>query len=263
MRKDSTLFGADFQTAAMKRADAPIEADLMKTIITVDGPAGSGKSTVSRLLARRLGFLYLDTGAMYRGAALEVNRAGIPPEDGKSIGQLCRDLDLNFRTAGQNSALFIGDEDVSQAIRSPHMDMFSSQISALKEVREAMTDLQRKMGQRGNLVAEGRDMGSVVFPDADHKFFLTASLAVRAKRRYEERTARAESVSRSEVEKELEQRDLQDETSPIAPLRPAPDARRIDTTGLTPEEVVETILAYIQGACEALPQRLPMDSHRV
>jgi cytidylate kinase len=218
----------------------------MAKIITIDGPAGSGKSTVSRLLARRLKVLYLDTGAMYRAVALQAKREGVDLKDREKVSRLCRDLDLHFKTLDGTTRLFVGAEDISAAIRSPEMDMLSSAISAIKEVREAMTLLQRKMAGQGGVVAEGRDMGTVVFPDADYKFFVNADPGVRAGRRYRERRERGESVSRGEVEKELRKRDDQDMTRALAPLVPAQDAIIIDTTHLTVEEVVEKMVRTME-----------------
>jgi len=215
-------------------------------IITIDGPAGSGKSTVSRLLAVRLKLLYLDTGAMYRAVALQAKRERVDLKDREKISRICRDLDLHFETLDGATRLFLGTEDISAAIRSPEMDMLSSAISALKEVREAMTLLQRKMAGHGRVVAEGRDMGTVVFPDADYKFFVNADPGVRAGRRYRERLGRGEAVSLGEVEKELRKRDEQDMTRALAPLVPAKDAVIIDTTTLTVEEVVEKMVGIIE-----------------
>lgn len=218
----------------------------MAKIITIDGPAGSGKSTVSRLLAGRLKVQYLDTGAMYRAVAFQAKREGIDLKDREKISRLCRDLDLHFKTLDGTTRLFVGAEDISASIRSPEMDMLSSAISAIKEVREAMTLLQRKMAEPGGVVAEGRDMGTVVFPDADYKFFVNADTKVRAGRRYRERLERGESVSRGEVEKELRKRDDQDMTRALAPLVPAKDAKIIDTTNLTVEEVVEKMVRTME-----------------
>jgi len=215
-------------------------------IITIDGPAGSGKSTVSRLLAGRLKVQYLDTGAMYRAVAFQAKREGIDLKDREKISRLCRDLDLHFKTLDGTTRLFVGAEDISASIRSPEMDMLSSAISAIKEVREAMTLLQRKMAEPGGVVAEGRDMGTVVFPDADYKFFVNADPKVRAGRRHRERLERGESVSRGEVEKELRKRDDQDMTRALAPLVPAKDAKIIDTTNLTVEEVVEKMVRTME-----------------
>ena len=218
----------------------------MKGIITIDGPAGSGKSTISRLLAKKIQFLYLDTGAMYRGVALAADRAGIDLNDGQGLKRLCSSLDLSFDADEDPPRLFLGEEDISQAIRSPEVDMAASTVSAVKEVRAAMTDLQRKMADALNIVAEGRDMGTVVFPKAAYKIFLTASVEERAGRRYLERVNRGESVSRDAVEKELIQRDTQDETRALAPLRPADDAVVVDSTGLGKEAVLERIMTCLK-----------------
>jgi cytidylate kinase len=215
-------------------------------MIAIDGPAGSGKSTVSRLLAARLGYLYLDTGAMYRAVALQAKRQNVDLKDTGKISRICRDLDLHFKTQEGATRLFLGSEDISATIRSPEMDMLSSAVSAVKEVREAMTVLQRKMAEQRDVVAEGRDMGTVVFPDALWKFFLDADPGVRAGRRYLERQGRGESVSRHEVEKELRKRDDQDMTRALAPLVPAKDAILVDTTTLTVEEVVEKLAKMIE-----------------
>ncbi|MFH1487669.1 MAG: (d)CMP kinase [Pseudomonadota bacterium] len=219
---------------------------MKKTVITIDGPAGSGKSTVSRLLAKNLGLLYLDTGAMYRAVAFQAKRMGIGPGQPARLKALCQGLDLNFVPDGDGTRIHIGEEDVSRAIRSQEMDMLASNVSAIKEVREAMTGLQRKMAEMSALVAEGRDMGTVVFPEADHKFFITASPEVRAKRRTMERLGRGESISEAEVKRELFVRDEQDTKRLIAPLRPAEDAKMIETTDLTPFQVVELMMREIK-----------------
>lgn len=219
----------------------------MGQVITIDGPAGAGKSTVSRQLAANLGFLYLDTGAMYRAVALQAERMGLNVNNGERVRAMCQALELRFETVAGENRLYMGREDVSAAIRSPRMDLLSSRISAIKEVREAMTELQRRIGENAHgLVAEGRDMGTVVFKDAEFKFYVTASQAVRAERRYKERKERGESPSRADVEREIEQRDEQDTNRAIAPLRPAEDAIRIDSSKLTPTEVLDVVLSHIR-----------------
>jgi CMP/dCMP kinase len=218
----------------------------MNTIITIDGPAGSGKSTVSRMIAEALKFFYLDTGAMYRAVALQAKREGVDCSDKKKLQRICKNIDLNFWMDGVYHRLSLGDEDISLAIRTPEMDMLSSKISTLKEVRDAMKTLQRELGRKGRVVAEGRDMGTVVFPEAEYKFFLTASPEIRAERRYKERRSRGELVSMEEVIKELRERDNQDTNRDIAPLRPAEDAKVIDSTALNQNEVAELILKEIK-----------------
>jgi cytidylate kinase len=217
----------------------------MQNVITIDGPAGSGKSTISRLLAKKIGYLYLDTGAMYRAVALAAKRNKTDLNDGKALEELCHSLDLQFKTDQAPPRLFLNGEDISSSIRSPEMDMASSKVSAVGEVRKAMTGLQRKMAKGMTLVAEGRDMGTVVFPDAKHKFYLTASLEIRTERRHKERLERGETVSRALVESQLKKRDHQDKTRTIAPLRAADDAKIIDTTEMTPEQVLGAILCQL------------------
>ncbi|MBN1849928.1 MAG: (d)CMP kinase [Deltaproteobacteria bacterium] len=219
----------------------------MNAIITIDGPAGAGKSTISRLLAKELDYLYLDTGAMYRAVALQAQREGIYSHDGEALMRMCRDMDIHFFQKNKGDTLiFIGNENVSSAIRTPEMDMLASDISAIQEVRQAMTDLQRKIGETGRLVAEGRDMGTVVFPDAKDKFFITASTKARAERRYKERIQRGESVLLTDVEAEMVKRDEQDRSRTIAPLQPADDAVVIDTSMLDINQVIQKIHEYLK-----------------
>ena len=213
-------------------------------VITIDGPAGSGKSTISRLLADKIGYAYLDTGAMYRAIALAVKRRGISLNDPKALRNLCETISLRFVADCNPPRLLMEDEDISDQIRNPEIDMLSSSVSTVKEVREVMGDLQRKMSQsvETGLVAEGRDMGTVVFPDARFKFLLTASLEERAQRRYKELVERGEAMERNAVMARLKERDHQDENRALAPLRPAPDAFILDSTGMGIEEVVQRIM---------------------
>ena len=218
----------------------------MNHIITIDGPAGSGKSTISRILAKKIGYSYLDTGAMYRAVALVAKRKEVDFHDGKGLGILCNALNLRFDKGEDPPRLLLGREDISGLIRSPEMDMLSSRVSAVGEVREAMTVLQRKIAKGAGYVAEGRDMGTVVFPEADWKFYLTASTEIRAGRRYEELLGRGETALRDVVEADLKKRDDQDRMRLLSPLRPAESALIIDSTTLTIEEVVEVMLTHLK-----------------
>lgn len=185
---------------------------------------------------------------MYRAAALAAQRhfgRRLPGEE--QLGAFCRSLDLHFSNETDPPRLFLGDEDVSTAIRTPEMDILSSNLSAVPEVRRAMVSLQRGIAATADLVAEGRDMGTVVFPQAPHKFFLTASPETRARRRWQERLDRGEDAVFETVLIELKQRDRQDENRPVAPLRPAPDARLIDTDGMEIDAVLEALLKIIKN----------------
>lgn len=210
-------------------------------IITVDGPAGAGKSTVSRDLARRLGFTYLDTGAMYRAVAWAARRKGIDVEDKKAVSELCNDLRLGFR----GDRILVNGQDISSFIRTPEMDRLSSAVSNVDVVRKYLTEMQRELGREGHLVAEGRDMGTVVFPQAAHKFFLTASVEERAKRRKMQIEYRGEEITYEEILAQIEARDLADSTRSIAPLRAAPDCTVINSSDLTAEEVIAEIVSEI------------------
>ncbi len=215
-------------------------------IVTIDGPSGSGKTTVSRRLAERTGLVRIDTGAMYRAVALAAKRAGIPWSDPSRLGRLCAQLSMEFRVAGGEFRLFLGGEDVSGAIRAPEISMGASAVSAHGPVREAMVALQRKIGENGGVVAEGRDTGTVVFPDADAKFFLDAAAAVRARRRYLEGGGK-DRVPFEEVYRDVLRRDVQDSTREHSPLRVAPGAVYIDSTVLDVDAVVEEMLRHLPG----------------
>ncbi len=216
-------------------------------VITIDGPAGSGKSTVSRRLADRIGYAYLDTGAMYRAIALAAKRRGVSFNNAQALNALCENLDLRFLADHDPPRLLMGGEDISQEIRSPDMDMLSSSVSKVQVVRDAMKHLQRNISRKAGkgLVAEGRDMGTVVFPDARRKILLTASLEERARRRHQELMDRGKSVRRSEVMESLRKRDHQDENRKLAPLKAADDAYILDTTNMEIESVLERLMAYI------------------
>jgi cytidylate kinase len=215
-----------------------------RPIVTIDGPSGSGKTTVSKRLAQRASLTRLDTGAMYRACALAAHNAGIPWSDGARLGRMCAGLSIAFRMEGEEIRITLSGEDVSDAIRTPGISMGASEVSAHAPVREAMVALQRTMGEGGGVVLEGRDTGTVVFPDADAKFFLDAHAAVRALRRYREWGA-GEGKTYEEVLSDVLRRDIQDSTREHSPLRIAEGAVYIDSTTLTVDAVVEEMLRSI------------------
>jgi CMP/dCMP kinase len=214
-------------------------------VVAIDGPAGAGKSTIARAVARRLGYIYIDTGAMYRAVALWAVRSGIEPDDPHKVDELARHARIEF-TAGSGSVLLNG-EDVTEAIRQPAMSDAASRASKLPGVRRAMVDLQREMAAGSSVVMEGRDIGTVVFPDATVKIFLDANPGVRAARRTEELRGKGIEVGVEAIAQEMADRDRRDRTRTEAPLVQAPDAIYVDTTGLTIEEVEEAVLKIIRG----------------
>lgn len=216
-----------------------------KLLITIDGPAGAGKTTVSRALADRLGYRYVDTGALYRGVALAAQTRGVNPENDDDLKRLCSDLDLTFARKKEGSGLFLGGKNISDRIRTPEITMLASAVSARPVVREFLLDLQKDLGRKKAAVFEGRDMGTVVFPDADVKFFLNASTRTRAQRRYEEQKSK-NSQTLDEVEQDILQRDHNDSTRDVAPLKPAADAIIIDSTELNADEVVALMVSHIR-----------------
>ena len=217
-------------------------------IVAIDGPAGAGKSSVSRLLAARLGFAMVDTGAIYRAVALAARRAGIPFDDDARLGPLLRGLTIRFAPpaeAGAGPRVLLGDEDVSAEIRSPPMSMGASAVSARPVVRAGLLDLQRRLAvapENRGAVLEGRDIGTVVFPDADLKFFLVASPEERAHRRHAELVAKGEAVAYEQVLADQLRRDRDDSERAIAPLRPAADAVVVDTSGTPLAAVVASLV---------------------
>jgi cytidylate kinase len=207
-------------------------------VIAIDGPSGAGKSTITRLLAQRLGYLYLDTGAMYRSVALLAQRLGIRTDDDEGLRRLCDTLTLAFERHDGTLRVLANGEDVSSAIRTPEVSLLASAVSARKVVRDQMQRLQRRMGEEGGVILEGRDIGTAVFPDAEVKLFLSASAEERGKRRYLELLEKGEEVSLETTIREVRQRDRQDEEREHAPLRRAEDAVEVDSTGMSVEEVL-------------------------
>ena len=218
---------------------------MKKLLITIDGPAGAGKTTVSRALARRLGYRYIDTGALYRGVAYEILNQGVDPENEAELADLCHRLQLSFKIADEALRLYSGERDISDRIRTPEISMLASSISAKSIVRRCLLKVQRDMGLQKAAVFEGRDMGTVVFPEADVKFFLDASLTVRARRRYQELEGETRQPL-NKVEQDIRRRDTNDSTRSLAPLKPADDAIVIDSTQRSVQEVVDLMLLRIQ-----------------
>ena len=222
-----------------------------RPVVAIDGPAGAGKSTVTRKVAERLGYVIVDTGALYRVVALAAERAGVDFDDAARASALAESLvadsavQLRRKDDGAMQVLLNG-QDVSLAIRAQNIGQGASKVSAHPGVRAALLELQRSQGREGGVVLEGRDIGTVVFPDAEAKFYLTASVDVRAQRRRDELAARGTPPSLAEVLSEVAERDRRDSTRPIAPLRQADDAKLVDSSSLAIEQVVELIVATVR-----------------
>lgn len=216
-------------------------------IITVDGPAGAGKSTISKLLAEALSYVYLDTGALYRAIAYQIDKEGLSGEESEKIPDLCKRTRLILKSRGGDVRVCIGDRDVTEDIRTPKISMLASRISAFPVVRKHLLTLQREIGRHGAIVAEGRDMGTVVFPKADIKFFLDASVEERTRRRYAELRGRGFAADFENVKSEIEQRDRQDREREIAPLMAAKDAIIIDSTNDGVTNVVNRMMSMIRS----------------
>ena len=214
-------------------------------VITIDGPAGAGKTTVSQRIANVYQYTRVDTGALYRGIALIAKQKGININDDTELNHLCKSLHLHFVRKEDQLNLYNHDQDISNDIRMPDISLMASEISAKPLVRDYLLDVQRLLGKKGGVVFEGRDMGTVVFPDAEIKFFLNADHTVRAKRRFEECCAKGISTSLQLMSKEMKQRDTQDQNRKIAPLIPAPDAIHIDCSNMDIDQVVQRMCMEI------------------
>ncbi len=216
-------------------------------IIAIDGPAGAGKSTVARIIAQKLGFLYIDTGAMYRALTLKALERKINAKNIPALIEMARSTNIDL-TNNQDSSLkiLLDGRDVSSPIRQPRITRLVSDIAKIKGVREIMLGLQRKFGKLRDSVLDGRDIGTVVFPDADKKFYIDAEFSVRVRRRYKELKELNQDVTLKDIEKDLRNRDNIDSTREFAPLKKADDAIYIDTTNMAIEEVVNKVLSYIQ-----------------
>ncbi len=218
-----------------------------KPVVAIDGPMGSGKGTISRLVARTLGFRYVDTGAMYRAVAWKALREGVSLDDLQAVAELARRARVELETEPSAPRVWCDGEDVTNAIRSVEVNAAVRKVAANPGVRSVLTERQRALAQEGGVVLEGRDIGTVVFPDADVKVYLVASLEERARRRWRELRARGEDISVETVRKLVQEDDQAAQTRAIAPLRRAEDAVVVDTTGRAPEEVAEEIVGMVRS----------------
>ncbi|HXG19374.1 MAG TPA: (d)CMP kinase [Methylomirabilota bacterium] len=217
-------------------------------IIAVDGPSGAGKSSSSRLLAERLGYRYVDTGALYRVVGLLAIEKGVPADDAQRLAALCHGLALRFAPEAGGVRVLLGERDITAAIRQPEVSQMASKVSAQPLVRQQLLTVQRELGAGGRVVMEGRDIGTVVFPEADVKFYLDASPEVRGRRRYTELQEQGVSADLQKTIQEMTERDQRDRSRAYAPLQQAADAVLIDTTALSLKEVVETMVRTVQAA---------------
>ena len=217
-------------------------------VIAIDGPIGAGKSTIAKLVAQRLGYLYVDTGAMYRAVALKALRFGMDIRDPILMENLAQATDIQLRSQSDgNLRVILDGEDVTEAIRTPEVSEASSVVSAHKGVREVLSMRQKEMAKPGGVVMEGRDIQTVIAPDAEIKIFLTATQEERARRRWLELRQKGIEVSYEQVLREIRERDERDSKRPIAPLKKAPDAIEIDTTEMTPDEVTDKIVKIAES----------------
>ena len=215
-------------------------------VIAIDGPSGAGKSTTARRLAERLGYIYIDTGAMYRAIGWKAKQEGLDPADEAKLAELCGRTEVTIKKDNSDPRFFVNGSDVTGEIRTPEMGMMASAVSKSPTVRARLLTLQRELGRGGSVVMDGRDIGTVVFPDADVKFYLDASAGERGKRRYLELKAKGMDVDLARITKEIEERDRQDSSRAIAPLKKADDALLIDSSSMSIEEVLDRMLSDIK-----------------
>ena len=217
----------------------------MSYSVAIDGPAGAGKSTIAKMVAKKLGFIYVDTGAMYRAMALHLLRKGIPATDSAAISAACEDADITIRYQNGEQVVLLNGENVNGLIRTEEVGNMASSSSTNGDVRKKLVALQQKLAKTAEVIMDGRDIGTVVLPDANVKIYLTAGSDVRAKRRYDELTAKGVACDLQKIEKDIIERDERDMNREISPLRQADDAVLVDSSYMTIEEVAEKIISLI------------------
>ncbi len=215
--------------------------------IAIDGPSGAGKSTIAKAVSKKLGFIYVDTGALYRSIGLYVLNCGKDTANREEVKALLPEIDVKIRYVDGTQHVYLNEEDVSDAIRKPPVSMAASNVSAHPEVRAFLLDLQRKFAEENNVIMDGRDIGTVVLPNADIKIFLTATAEERANRRYKELIEKGENVDYDQILEEIKQRDYNDSHRAVAPLKQADDAVLADTTGCELHEAIEKLLSIIEN----------------
>ena len=217
----------------------------MSINVAIDGPAGAGKSTIAKLIAKKMGYIYVDTGAMYRAMALYFISNGIKAEDTQKVSEKCKDADISIAYRDGEQVVLLDDENVNGLIRTEEVGNMASATSANKNVRQKLVELQKKLAANSDVVMDGRDIGTVVLPNADVKIYLTASSSVRAKRRYDELIAKGEKADLATIEADIIERDNRDMTREISPLRQADDAVLVDSSYMAIDEVVQTVVDLI------------------
>lgn len=215
--------------------------------VAIDGPAGAGKSTIAKLVAKEKGYIYVDTGAMYRGLAIHFLKRGIRPEETEKVIEACGDAEVTIAYENGEQQIYLNGENITSMLRTEEAGNMASKTSAIPEVREKLLELQRGLARAKDVIMDGRDIGTNVLPDADVKIYLTASVETRAKRRYNELTEKGEHCDYEEIARDIQKRDARDMNRETAPLRQAEDAVLVDSSNMTIEEVVSTICSYCIG----------------
>ena len=216
-------------------------------LIAIDGPVGAGKSTVAKITAKKLNIIYVDTGAMYRAVGLYVTRKGLDTKKSEDVNSVLGEINLDVKLSNEGQMIYLNGEDVTKLIRTPEISMAASNVSAIPEVRVKLVDMQRKLAETKSVIMDGRDIGTVVLPNATTKIYLNAELDERADRRYKELIKKGQDVTFEDVKADIVKRDTNDMSRAVSPLKKADDAIELDTTGLTLEEVVDKVIDIING----------------